>query len=86
MKRIVDIEKIIAVLLQDGKWHEVLSESFKVDGYINAEGGECDVSKGLSNMHGATWIDAESGTGLACPLTSITAFEYVPRKSDKFAD
>ena len=39
MKRIVDIEKTIAVLLQDGKWHEVLSESFKVDGYINADGG-----------------------------------------------
>ena len=39
MKRIVDLEKIIAVLLPDGKWHDVHKGSFKVDGYINAEDG-----------------------------------------------
>lgn len=84
MKRIVDLEKIIAVLLPDGKWHDVHKESFKVDGYINAEDGECDTSKGLSTKHGATWIDAETKKGLACPISSIGGVKYNRRKDDVF--
>lgn len=82
MRRIIDLEKITAVLLPDKKWHDVQKGSFKADGYINAEGGECDLTKRLSNKDGATWIDAETQTGIACPISSIGGLNYIPRKND----
>jgi hypothetical protein len=85
MRRIVDLEKITAVLLPDGKWHDVRKGSFKADGYIIAEGGECDITKCLSNKEGATWIDAETKEGVACPISSI-AVKYIPRPNDVFED
>jgi hypothetical protein len=82
MRRIVDLEKITAVLLPDGKWHDVHSGSFKAEGYINAEGGKCTLDKRLSTKDGATWIDAETKQGVACPISSIGGFHYSKRKND----
>jgi len=82
MRRIVDLEKITAVLLPDRQWHGVQKGSFKADGYVNAEGGACDVTKRLSNKDGATWIDAETKKGIACPISSIEAISYIQRKND----
>jgi hypothetical protein len=82
MRKIVDLEKITAVLLPDGKWHDVHQGSFKADGYISAEGGECDLTKRFSNKDGATWIDAETRKGVGCPISSIQVFNYIPRKND----
>ena len=78
------LEKILAVLLPDGKWYEVRKETFKAEGYLNAEEGGCDRTKCLSNKNGATWIDAETGQGLACPISSIGALRYVRRMDDVF--
>ena len=71
MRKIVDLEKITAVLLSDGKWHDVQKGSFKAEGYINAEGGECNLTKRLSTKDGTTWIDAGIKQGIACPISSI---------------
>ena len=86
MARIIDLENICAVLLLDGKWHPVKSGSFDVDGYVNAEEGNCDRGKGISQRDGATWIDTTTGLRRACPHTSITAVEYVPRENDVVED
>jgi hypothetical protein len=83
MRKIVDLENIIAVLLPDGNWHDVYNGSFKLDGYVNAEGGEWDGSKGLSTMHGATWIDVETGERLACPLSAIGGVKYTRRINEE---
>jgi hypothetical protein len=82
MRRNVDLGKITAVLLSDGKWHDVHKGSFKAEGYMTAEGGECDLTNRLSNKDGATWIDAETKQGVACPISSIGAFHYIPGKND----
>ena len=86
MTKILDLENVTAVMLTNGKWHKVKSGSFKVDGYVNAEEGNCDRGKGISQRDGATWIDTTTGLGLACPHTSITAVEYVPRENDVVED
>lgn len=82
MKRIIDLEKITAVLLLDGEWHDVRKGTFKAEGYINAEEGECDVTKCLATKAGVTWVDAETGDGFACPVSSIGAIKYIRRKDD----
>ncbi len=40
MPRIIDLEKIVSVLLGDGRWHDVQGGSFKAEGYVNAVGGQ----------------------------------------------
>lgn len=47
MTRIIDLENVTEVLLPDGTWNKVRKGSFKVDGYVNAEEGECVRGKGL---------------------------------------
>jgi hypothetical protein len=82
--RIVDLENITTVLLPDGYWHDIQNGSFKAEGYINAEGGQCDSSKGFLAKEGATWIDAETGEGFACPMSSIGGVTYIRRTNDIF--
>ncbi len=86
MRRIIDLEKVIAVLLPDGNWHEVHKESFKADGYINAEDGECDSTNCFSTEQWATWLSAETQTGVACSSSSIKGLTYIPRQNDVVED
>jgi hypothetical protein len=86
MSKIVDLETVTAVLLADGKWHDVQKGSFKADGYIYAEGGECDSTNCLSTEQWTTWIDAESHAGVACSGSSIKALHYIPRQHDVVED
>jgi hypothetical protein len=86
MKRIVDLETVTAVLLADGKWHDVRKGSFRADGDIYAEGDECDSTNCFSSEQWATWIAAETQTGVACSSSSIKGLTYIPRQNDVVED
>jgi len=86
MSRIIDLETVTAVLLADGKWHGVREGSFRANGEIYAEGDECDSSNSFSAEQWATWIDAETQTGVACSSSSIKGLTYIPRQNDVVED
>jgi hypothetical protein len=82
MARIIDLESIKGVLLSDGNWNKVRKGTFQVDGYLNAEDGEVVRGKGISTKDGATWLNADTGDGFACPIRSIEGFKYLRRTKD----
>lgn len=86
MRRVIDLETVTAVLLADGKWHDVRKGSFRADGEIYAEGDECDSANCFSTEQWTMWIDAETHTGVACSSSSIKALSYIPRQNDVIED
>ena len=74
----IDAQRVASVLLSDGKWHDVMGESFDVgDSWPWQQDGETT---------GAEWIEASDRAErkVFCPLSEIRAvaykWDYSPKK------
>ncbi len=76
MSLAIYIDKVVAVLLPDGEWHEIELGSFDCDAYEFMEGNTLIFGGGQDKgvpATGATWRDSIGGTRCACPISSILA-------------
>ena len=81
-----------AVLLPDGKWHEIVVGSLDIDAY-EYEGGDSEMlyrggqDKELVPKGGARWLERDSYNEreVFCPITAIqaVAYEWAPLKDAK---
>ncbi len=98
MSLLIDVDKVHAVLLPDGKWHEVADESFELDSYEYVRASELkqgDVTSGvrlaggqeeLVPATGARWLERDSlgkQRSVFCPLTAIQAVAYATTNTEK---
>jgi hypothetical protein len=79
MSLMIDIGSVSAILLTDGKWHEVVGGSFYLDTFEFRDGEKPlggVVAQGVSST-GARWKEsAWPDAWQASPLTSIVAVRY----------
>jgi hypothetical protein len=74
MSFVVDVRKVAAVLLPDGKWRNVDDESFRVGIYEFRDDQSGSVHTPASP--GARWNNPLEGETYLCPLTAILAIKY----------
>ena len=88
----IDVDKVQAVLLPDGKSHEVGNTSFDLDAYefVFVDGSETKPGRGKKGVlftggnefvaaMGATWVERDSlgnEREVFCPMTAIQAVIY----------
>jgi hypothetical protein len=94
MSLAIDTAKVHKVLLPDGKWHEVMGQSFEIDAYeylstSEAKNQERGTDRRLNRAQekllpdlGATWLERDGNTAFTmfCPLTAIQSVAYVARR------
>jgi hypothetical protein len=79
MSLAVQIKKIVAVLLDDGDWHEVRPGSMTVNKFELADEADILVRAGsISGVSGSglAFKEHEGGRMIACPITSVKAVRY----------